>query len=229
MACRCSCRHPPRRARPGLGGARALAPAATTAAAEAGCAGGHRAFPVLDHPYSLAVALAYAGHHPADARRPTRTPAHRRRAARAVRAVRIRLLPRVGAGARRMVPWWPTGRRPGPPGCREPGRRRRAGPPLPTGSRCWPTCSTRSATATRARATLDAAAADARARDDMWWLPEVLRMRAGYDGRGDAVSRLREAAGLAEAQGSVALLRRCARDLAALGVRPDAVNIRSTP
>jgi tetratricopeptide (TPR) repeat protein len=80
-----------------------------------------------------------------------------------------------------------------------------------------------------ARATLDAAAADARARDDVWWLPEVLRMRAGHDRRGEAVSRLREAAGLAEAQGSVALLRRCARDLAALGVRPDAANIRSTP
>jgi tetratricopeptide (TPR) repeat protein len=80
-----------------------------------------------------------------------------------------------------------------------------------------------------ARATLDAAAADARARDDVWWLPEVLRMRAGHDGRSDAVSRLHEAAGLAEAQGSVALLRRCALDLAALGVRPDAVNSRSTP
>jgi hypothetical protein len=80
-----------------------------------------------------------------------------------------------------------------------------------------------------ARATLDAAAADARARDDLWWLPEILRMRARHDGRSDAVSRLHEAAGLAEAQGSVALLRRCALDLAALGVRPDAVNSRSTP
>ena len=69
-----------------------------------------------------------------------------------------------------------------------------------------------------ARGTLDAAAADARDRDDVWWLPEVLRMRAAHDGRDVAVARLREAAGLAAAQGSVALLRRCERDLTALGV-----------
>jgi DNA-binding SARP family transcriptional activator len=68
-----------------------------------------------------------------------------------------------------------------------------------------------------ARSTLDAAAADARERDDVWWLPEVLRMRAAYEG-GAAVSRLREAAALAADHGSVPLLRRCEHDLAALGV-----------
>ena len=54
-------------------------------------------------------------------------------------------------------------------------------------------------------------------------------MRAAYDERGAAVSRLREAAGLAAAQGSVALLRRCERDLAALGVRPALANILRPP
>jgi DNA-binding SARP family transcriptional activator len=67
-----------------------------------------------------------------------------------------------------------------------------------------------------ARATLDAAVVVARARDDQWWLPEVLRMRSGYDGPPAAIARLRSAAGLASAQGSSALLRRCDHDLAAL-------------
>jgi hypothetical protein len=71
-----------------------------------------------------------------------------------------------------------------------------------------------------ARATLDAAVAAARANDDLWWLPEVLRMRAVYDDDEAAVTRLRSAAGLASAHGSAGLLRRCERDLRALGVRP---------
>jgi hypothetical protein len=71
-----------------------------------------------------------------------------------------------------------------------------------------------------ARATLDAALVGGQARDDLWWLPEVLRMRAAYDGHEEAaVSRLRSAARLASAHGSVALLRRCERDLAERGVR----------
>jgi hypothetical protein len=70
-----------------------------------------------------------------------------------------------------------------------------------------------------ARATLDAALVAARANDDLWWLPEVMRMRAAYDDREGAVARLRSAAGLASAHGSVALLRRCERDLRARGVR----------
>ncbi len=68
-----------------------------------------------------------------------------------------------------------------------------------------------------ARATLDAALTAAHAHDDMWWLPEVMRMRAAYDDAESALSRLRSAAQLAAAQGSVALLRRCERDLAARG------------
>jgi tetratricopeptide (TPR) repeat protein len=73
-----------------------------------------------------------------------------------------------------------------------------------------------------ARATLDAALAAGRSYDDLWWLPEVMRMRAGHDDAAAAGSRLRSAAQMASAQGSVALLRRCERDLTALppaGVR----------
>jgi DNA-binding SARP family transcriptional activator/tetratricopeptide (TPR) repeat protein len=70
-----------------------------------------------------------------------------------------------------------------------------------------------------ARATLDAALAAAQARDDVWWLPEVMRMRAAYDQEEPAVARLRSAAALASAHGSVALLQRCGHDLQARGVR----------
>ncbi len=72
--------------------------------------------------------------------------------------------------------------------------------------------------AASARATLDAAVVAARTRDDLWWLPEVLRMRAGYDQGEAASTRLRDAAGLASAQGSVALTRRCESDLDELGM-----------
>jgi tetratricopeptide (TPR) repeat protein len=71
-----------------------------------------------------------------------------------------------------------------------------------------------------ARATLDAAMVGGYARDDLWWLPEVIRKRAAYD-EGDAkLERLRSAHALAAEQGSVALLERCERDLAAAGVLP---------
>ncbi|MGH3261830.1 MAG: hypothetical protein ACRDNS_07525, partial [Trebonia sp.] len=66
-----------------------------------------------------------------------------------------------------------------------------------------------------ARATLDAALAAAHAHDDVWWLPEVMRMRAAHDDAESALSRLRAAARMAAGHGSVALLRRCERDLAA--------------
>jgi hypothetical protein len=71
-----------------------------------------------------------------------------------------------------------------------------------------------------ARATLDAALVDGQARDDVWWLPEVMRMRASYDEPRAATARLRSAARMASAQGSVALLRRCRQDLARRDVRP---------
>jgi hypothetical protein len=71
-----------------------------------------------------------------------------------------------------------------------------------------------------ARAILDAAASAAQERDDVWWLPEVMRMRAAYDQEQAAIARLRAAAQLASEHGSVALARRCERDLGTLGVRP---------
>jgi class 3 adenylate cyclase len=70
-----------------------------------------------------------------------------------------------------------------------------------------------------ARATLDDALIAARDRDDLWWLPEVMRMRAAYDEEQAAISRLLSAAQAASAQGSVALLRRCEHDLAGRGIR----------
>jgi len=79
-----------------------------------------------------------------------------------------------------------------------------------------------------ARATLDAALAAAQARDDVWWLPEVMRMRAAYDQEKPAVTRLRSAAALASAHGSVALLRRCERDLLSRGVRPSVPGVLPT-
>ncbi len=69
-----------------------------------------------------------------------------------------------------------------------------------------------------AQAILDAAVVAGQARRDVWWMPEVLRMRATYDDREAAVSRLRAAADMAHAQGSVALLRRCQHDLVERGV-----------
>jgi tetratricopeptide (TPR) repeat protein len=76
-----------------------------------------------------------------------------------------------------------------------------------------------------ARATLDAALAMGHSHQDVWWLPEVMRMRAAYDGEQAAAARLRSAAQLASAHGSVALLRRCERDLRERGVRPPAPGV----
>ncbi len=65
-----------------------------------------------------------------------------------------------------------------------------------------------------APAILDAALAAGQVHDDLWWLPEVMRMRAAYDHDQNAVARLRSAAEMASAHGSVALVRRCERDVA---------------
>jgi DNA-binding SARP family transcriptional activator/tetratricopeptide (TPR) repeat protein len=70
-----------------------------------------------------------------------------------------------------------------------------------------------------AQATLDAALVAGRQRDDLWWLPEVMRLRAAHDGNEVAISRLRSAAEMAATHGSVGLLRRCEHDLARRGVR----------
>ncbi|NMH97926.1 ATP-binding protein [Pseudonocardia acidicola] len=69
-----------------------------------------------------------------------------------------------------------------------------------------------------ARAVLDAARASAEQRGDRWWLPEVLRLRAGLE-PGAAVDMLRRAADLAVEQRSRALEARCRADLAGSGVR----------
>ena len=76
-----------------------------------------------------------------------------------------------------------------------------------------------------ARATLDAALAAGRVHDDVWWLPEVMRMRAAYDEDQAAITRLRSAAQMAAGHGSVALLRRCERDLGMRRVRPSAPGV----
>lgn len=78
-----------------------------------------------------------------------------------------------------------------------------------------------------ARAALDAALAHSQSHDEVWWLPEVLRMRAGLDPDADAaISRLRSAVDLASAHGSVALLRRCEADLAAMDTRAQNESVR---
>src|ERR1700761_3595884 len=69
-----------------------------------------------------------------------------------------------------------------------------------------------------ASATLDAALAAGHAHDDLWWLPEVMRMRASYDPPEQAVTRLRAAADLASSHGSVALVRRCENELRARAI-----------
>jgi tetratricopeptide (TPR) repeat protein len=77
----------------------------------------------------------------------------------------------------------------------------------------------REGAAESAQLTLDAALSAGRAQDDLWWLPEVMRLRAAYDDGPAAASRLREAAELAADQGSVVLHRRCEQDLAGLTTR----------
>jgi DNA-binding SARP family transcriptional activator len=79
-----------------------------------------------------------------------------------------------------------------------------------------------------ARATLDAAIAGAQARDDVWWLAEVMRMRAVHDDQQAAISRLRSAAQIAAAHGSTGLLRHCQDDLESRGVRWPAPGVLPT-
>jgi DNA-binding SARP family transcriptional activator len=72
------------------------------------------------------------------------------------------------------------------------------------------------------RAILDAAVAAAQERDDLWWLPEVMRMRAACEDGEAAASRLRAAAAMASGHGSVTLVRRCEHDLAERGLESPA-------
>ena len=64
-----------------------------------------------------------------------------------------------------------------------------------------------------------AAIATGNAHHDVWWLPEVMRMRAAYDDEQAGLTRLRAALQLASAHGSARLLRRCEQDLAAERLR----------
>ena len=80
-----------------------------------------------------------------------------------------------------------------------------------------------------ARAALDAALAAGRARLDVWWLPEVMRMRAAYDDERAGLLRLRSAAQMASEHGSVVLLRRCESDLSARGIRLPAPRVPPAP
>jgi DNA-binding SARP family transcriptional activator len=80
-----------------------------------------------------------------------------------------------------------------------------------------------------ARARLDAAIAAATVRGDLWWLPEVMRLRAAYDSDDAAVERLTAAAKLTAAQGSAVLADRIAADLARCGVRSPAGSVRTSP
>ena len=84
----------------------------------------------------------------------------------------------------------------------------------------------RAGLADAARATLDAAQAAGRAHEDLWWLPEVMRLRAAHDREPAAISRLCSAAQLATEHGSVALVRRCEHDLAERGVTRPAPGVR---
>jgi len=77
----------------------------------------------------------------------------------------------------------------------------------------------RNGQAAAARASLDAALTAGQAHGDLWWLPEVMRMRAAYDDEAAALTQLSAAARMAAEHGSVPLLRRCEDDLGRRGVR----------
>ncbi len=64
-----------------------------------------------------------------------------------------------------------------------------------------------------ALATLDAARISAAQHDDKWWLPEVMREMAALSDQDEAVSLLREAHAIAVFQASPVLARRCVSDL----------------
>lgn len=65
-----------------------------------------------------------------------------------------------------------------------------------------------------AAATLDAALVMANSRDERWYVPELMRKRAAFDAGQQAVGRLTAAADIARRQDSVILQLRCERDLA---------------
>jgi len=66
-------------------------------------------------------------------------------------------------------------------------------------------------------AVLESARAAAAVHEDRWWLPEIYRLEAQQREGPAALDLLRRAASLAEQQGAMALARRAAADLAGLG------------
>ena len=197
-------------------------------AAQASCRGAISAARAADHPYSLAVALAYAGI------------THQMRGDRPALRVTVtelrELCERYGFAYYRewgmILDGWS---RPGASGVdlaragigqlKSAGSFARMPYWLSLLAELWG----RDGRGDAAVATLDAALAAGRAYEDLWWLPEVMRVRAAYDdSAGPAAARLTAAARMASAQGSVALLRRCERDLAA--APPQSVRwVRSGP
>ena len=71
-----------------------------------------------------------------------------------------------------------------------------------------------------ARAVLDAALVAAEQCDDRWWQPEVMRLRADLEPGPNASDLLVRAIGLAHEQSSMTLESRCRKDLARRSVRP---------
>lgn len=65
-----------------------------------------------------------------------------------------------------------------------------------------------------AAATLDAALVMANSREERWYVPELMSKRAAFDAGQQAVDRLTAAVDVARRQDSVTLLQRCERDLA---------------
>jgi DNA-binding SARP family transcriptional activator/tetratricopeptide (TPR) repeat protein len=73
-----------------------------------------------------------------------------------------------------------------------------------------------------ARTVLDASVVAAEERHDNWWLPEVIRLRAGLEPGPGALERLARAVDLASGQSSRTLEARCRADLAGRSVRSPA-------
>ena len=137
----------------------------------------------IDHPYSLAVALAYG----------SITHQMRRDLPRLKATVGElgQLCERYGFAYYRewalILDGWSRGGEPGIDLARRGLSNLKSegvcSPACRTGCRCSPTCSARNDRRSAARAILDAALAAAQERDDVWWLPEVMPMCAAYDSR----------------------------------------------
>jgi DNA-binding SARP family transcriptional activator/tetratricopeptide (TPR) repeat protein len=173
----------------------------------------------IDHPYSLAVALAYDSM--------TRQMYHDIPGLRATLGELGQLCERYGFAYYRewvlILDGWSRGDGPGVELARRGlGNLRAEGAfaRMPYWLSLLADLSARNGEPGRARAILDAAVAAAQERDDLWWLPEVMRMRAAYDDGQAAGPRLRAAAAMASGHGSAALLRRCEHDLAERGLEP---------